>query len=217
MALPDLFVRVRIPFQHIQTACEQISTKVDKMVVYQHEPNGPDGDNIHVHMYLRGNHVSTDTLKNYIKKCCPKRDTYGNSFWSFNTAYDDGCIVYMSKGILMPSYVKGYSACEIEEYRLKYDPSKEKKKTYQAKLTYVVKETPAQSKKRKNDLIDEMRAEIKNMSNSTQVITGIVKVLNDNNVVFGRYTVRDYYDTLQSRFNTESFVSQMENFVVYKT
>lgn len=213
----DYFIRVRIPFISIRSACEQISEKVSKMVVYEHQPNGPDGDNIHVHMYLKGTQVSTDTLKNYIKKATPKKDKYGNGYWSFNQAYDDGCIVYMSKGQLDPVYIKGYTAEEIEDYRGKYDPSKEKKKTYQAKLTYVVKESPAQSKKRKNDLIDEMRAEIKNMTDVTQVVSGIVKVLNDNNVVFGRYTVRDYYDTLQARFNTESFTSVMINFLAIRT
>jgi len=108
-------VRLTRSYNDCSGACLRISGVVEKMVVFQHS----DASRIHVHMLLEACSVSTDTLKNYIKK---ELGVIGSRDWSFKTAMkvpivtvdsqlDGGFtqyIKYMSKGNLEPLFNKGY-------------------------------------------------------------------------------------------------------------
>lgn len=224
------FCRITLPFETIRPAFEVIRDEVSHLVVYEHLTDN-EVKQTHCHFYIFCPY-STDTLKNRFKECIPSKTKKGNSFWSFKTEYkpygsdktipvDRNCITYMSKGKLDPSMMKGFTQDEIDGYKSGW-VEQPVKRSYQTKLQYIVKETPCQAKKRKNDLIDEMVAEIGEIVNpefipTERIVRCIIKILNDNHVVFSRYTIRDYYDTICARKFTEKFVDQLINYVGYRT
>lgn len=108
-------VRITRSNQECTNVWSRFSNVVERMVVYEHK----DGARVHVHLLLESCKVSTDTLKNYIKK---EIGVVNSRDWSFKTAfkvpivvesqYDMGFseyIKYMSKGKYEPVYNKGYS------------------------------------------------------------------------------------------------------------
>lgn len=215
----DLFCRVRVPYANVTGAVEAIAEKCDKIVVYEHNERQ---DNIHIHLYLQRCQVSTDTVKNYFKKCGFNAGPKGTG-WSFTKATDIGCITYMSKGKLDPCYVKGFTQDEIDECKDRWveRTSETSGKKYQTRLQYIVHETPSQAKKRKNDYVEEMRLELQSHHKATNleyfvdehIVEVIIRILNRNHVVFSRYTIRDYYDTLCARQYTDQFVQSMIKFL----
>lgn len=205
------FVRVRMTQEYISVAIEKIAMVTEQVIAYEHSEKA---ENIHCHLMLIGCQVSTDTLKNYIKQSGPVPPRAGNKFWSFKTCTSDldTPITYMSKGKLDPFYIKGFTPERIAELKDKWVT---KTNLTQTKLQYIVKETPLEAKKRKNDLIQEMLSKIEHKG-TEHIVRIIVQVLNDNKCIFGRYTIRDYYDTIMSRKFTENFINSMEYFVAYR-
>lgn len=218
--MSDLFIRVTVTYVEFEKVVSLIESDLQAGCVYEHKGARP-----HIHAYLRGYARTTQHLKNLITRHIRPM---AKSDWSFKTAHDDGCITYMTKGSIDPSYVKGFTAEQMEEYKDRWkepEGSTENTKTssnskYQTKLQYVVRETPSQSKKRKNELIEEMLLEIKDREVTnlayyvdSSVVRAIIKVLNDNHIVFSRYTIRDYYDTICSRKYTEDFVQSVCTFL----
>lgn len=224
--MTDYFIRVRMSWFLIQPACELISQKVSRMVVYEHAPED-NKDNIHVHMYLTDTQVSTDTLKNYIKKFT-RVPAKGNEFWSFKTEYtpygtfkpvpiNDSCISYMSKGILEPVYVKGFTQDEIDTLKGQWDPSIMKTKAKPSKTMYVVKETHKEAKLRQNEMVDEIIKRLEQEDDLTaQNILKYIRqvVIIENKTICGRYKVRDYYDTVRAKIlQPNTWVSEMMTFI----
>lgn len=228
----ELFCRVSMPYEDLKEAFQLIADEVEKLVVYQHEAD-EDVNRTHCHFYVVYPH-STDTLKNRFKRTLPTTSKRGNSLWAFNTEYKEyhtlkvipvgpSCITYMSKGVLEPSMMKGFTQAEIDEYKSGW-VEQPVKRSYQTKLQYIVKETPSEAKKRKNDLIAEMLTELKDhipvnleYHVDEKVVRTIIKILNDNNIIFSRYTIRDYYDTICSRAFTEKFIYSVINFLSPRT
>lgn len=213
------FVRIHLTKEQLEPAIVSLQGACRQFIAYEHADNP---DRIHCHMIISEATVSTDTLKNYISKNCPtaKRGV-GNKFWSFKSANDlHGAITYMSKGKYDPFSVKGFTQDEIDSSKDRWVERTPETSKYQTRLQYVVRESPAEAKKRKNDLVKEMIYEINENNvahNSLEIIKIIIRVLNSNNVVFGRYTVRDYFDTIQGRINTDSYATQMDYFCSYRT
>lgn len=214
----DLFGRITVPYSVFEPVLKSFEEVSEKLVIYEHND---DPANAHIHFYIKSCKVSTDTLKNYCKRHSISGGSRGSG-WSFKSARDDGCITYMSKGRLTPSFVKGYTDEELEVFKSKWQPKQTSK--YQTKLQYIVKESPSEAKKRKNDLVQEMIIELNGHKPvnleyyvDEAIVRVIIKILNDNNVIFGRYTIRDYYDTICSRSYTEQFVQSMIKFMSPKT
>lgn len=92
------------------TKLEQVS---EKLIIYEHEASRK-----HIHGLVLKCKISTDTMKNWIKKCLNVK-TYPKSDWSFKTADDEYSkyITYMSKGKLQPSYYKDFEVGYIEQCR----------------------------------------------------------------------------------------------------
>lgn len=199
--LDMVFARVTASYSEVSEAIQRIASKCQRIIVYEHNARV---DNIHIHFLIEGNTVSTDTIKNYFKRNGFEPGDKGQN-WSFVGATDRGCITYMSKGILDPVFIQGYDDVDITECKESWIDRKKDK--YQTKLKYVVRETRDQAKKRKNDLLDEMLSEIVSESDIVRVI---IKVLNANNLMVGRYPVREYFDTIRARKFTSSFVDSME-------
>lgn len=197
--LAMLFARVRTPYQKVKDVIEQLAIKCERIIVFEHNERS---DNIHIHFLVEGNTISTDTIKNYFKRGGFDAGEKGQH-WSFNAATDRGCITYMSKGVLDPVYVKGYPKEETDELRKKWVP----KSTYQTRLSYMIKETPQEAKKRKNDLLDEMIVQIEHEHDVVEII---IKVLNVNKLMCSRFVIRDYFDTIMARKFTTKFVESMK-------
>lgn len=220
--LPSYFIRVHLTKEQIYPALGSLEGICQRLIAYEHNE---DVNRIHVHIILDQCQCSTDTLKNYIKKHCvvPPRAGLraGNKFWSFKKATEiSGAITYMSKGVYEPFHRKGFTQEEIDSSKDRWVERIPETSKYQTRLQYIVRETPSQAKKRKHDLMVEMIAlinERKCNNNSYETIVAIIDTLNANNIVFGRYTIRDYYDTIQSKINKESYASQIETFCCFKT
>lgn len=223
----EYFARITLPYEDVKEACRQVAEETSHLVIYQHDAD-EETARTHIHFYVVWK-ASTDTLKNRFKQYIPQ-GSKGNSLWEFKTEYKDydtkqlrkvtpNCITYMSKGELDPVFVKGFTQEQIDEYKSHW-VERPKKSSYQTKLQYICKETAGEAKKRKNDYINEMVTELSghepvNLEYHADeaIVKAIIKVLNDNNVVFSRYTIRDYYDTICSRKYTDKFINSIIKFL----
>lgn len=119
------FVRLSQPYAVLEDVIRRMGDQAKALVCYEHSEKA---DNVHVHIYIDTT-LKSDALKVRLKKVYMFQKTE----WSFVTANDDNCIVYMSKGKLEPSYVKGYTQQEIDEFRGRWEvrasPDKKDSKT----------------------------------------------------------------------------------------
>lgn len=106
-----LFVRISFPWDRIKTALEKVSEQSTAMVVYEHNDKV---DNVHVHCLVVDPKISTDTMKNYIRKEVGKVE---KTQWSFKKADDYSCITYMSKGKLEPVHCANVPVDEISRLK----------------------------------------------------------------------------------------------------
>lgn len=201
--------RVTRSFSELEAFITKLSHSSTRLLVYEHESS-----RIHIHGLITDCTVSTDTLKNWIKNVLDCKQ-FPKSDWSFITQdkkgrdVDDNFIIYMSKGVLQPRFVHGYTDDEIEQYRLQWKPP------VKVKTQYVIKlEKPAEAKKRQIDMIDEI---VRRVDSERLVVTeDIVKVICDvvyreNHTIVGRYKIRDYYDMVMYRSQPDAFIRQMSN------
>lgn len=211
--MSDYFCRIRVPYEKFSPVASLMSEKCERLIIYEHND---DPNNIHIHFYIQACQVSTDTLKNYCKRHGITGGKKGSN-WSFKLARDTGCIKYMTKGKYEPKFVKGFTDDEVAEHKSLWEDREPiiVNGKVQSKLTFVVKETPLQAKKRKNDLVEEMIKCLPKIRSDKMIIQTIIKVLNDNQTIFSRYTIRDYFDTIQGRVNEKAFVDKMEIFCAY--
>lgn len=190
--MTDLAIRLTFCYTEVQEIIEQFSNNSEGCVVYEHEKDD-EVSRTHVHMYLHKCKVSTDTLKNYIRR---KKGQVEKTDWSFKTAESDPTkyITYMSKGVLTPVYFHGYLEAYIDECKRRWvDPTVSKVKLSNGKL---VKEIDDSSNISKRQLVEEMVANIGDSECDTRVILdGIRKVLIQHRIVVGMYKVMDYYDS----------------------
>lgn len=184
--------RVTVSYDIAAKAIERIASQCDKTIVYEHND---DSTNIHIHFYLEGCKVSTDTIKNYFKREGISGGKTGSG-WSFNKARDNGCIVYATKGRYDPRYVKGYTDDEVTAFKDKWEDKPSKK---QSRLTFVVKESAKESKLRQWDLVQEIVKRSRECHTTREICEVIRKVvIIENHTVMGRYKLRDYYDTVKA-------------------
>lgn len=121
--MSHLFVRVRMTANQILPIMPKILNVCSQVIAYEHAEKR---ENIHIHMILIDCQVSTDTLKNYIRKTglVPVGDSKqkGNAFWSFKSAYEPlGAMTYMSKGKHEPFVNKGFTQEVIDECKGKWE------------------------------------------------------------------------------------------------
>lgn len=108
----DIFVRLTEGYDVMEGFIKSYADSCDKLVVYEHG----ESSRKHIHFYAVKSQIKPDAIKTRIKKYL-NVVSYDKSRWSFKTATDDGCIVYMTKGRLEPSYVKGFTQEEIVAYK----------------------------------------------------------------------------------------------------
>lgn len=216
-----LKVRVSRPYDDLKEFIEKLADACEVLVVYEHQAD--DSINrTHIHAYVEDPKVSTDTMKNWVKKVL-KVTSFPKSDWSFTEARDRGFITYLSKGQLDPLFVKGI---EVEACRLlKADWVEQPQK--KGKIQYILKaENPQERKMRQAEMIAEIRRRIHtdapvddlgyhNIQNVLHIITDVVVRQNQN--VCGRYKIRDYYDTVMALENSHHHHTSMVNFLNFKS
>lgn len=211
-----LAFRITRPFQVLEAPMKMYADNCDKLIVYEHV----DASRPHIHGLMVNPKISTDTMKNYVRKFLGKID---KTDWSFVTKdVNEKFIVYMSKGKLAPSFVKGFTEDQIEAYRNDWVSNPTQKK--QIKLTYVVKETPVERNMRQKDMVEEIVRRLKDSNdwNATRdpecVIHLIYRVVGvENKNMLSRYKVRDYYDTVMSQLDNKTWMKQMVQLCAYNS
>jgi len=183
-------------FRHLQ--CESL-------VVYQHNADD-EVKRTHVHALVKGSTVQATTMKARLTKLC---GVWKKEDWAFTTSYvsgeerlpvDDKLITYMSKGILEPSLVVGFTDEFIEIMRSQWVAPKVKKAT---KSTY-------------DDLVKEVLTLTPfGTASEFEIINNVIAVCNKHNVVCGRYKIRDIYDTVLRRQNPLAFSSRIHDMCVF--
>lgn len=202
--------RITRPFQVLEASMKMYADNCEKLIVYEHV----DASRPHIHGLIVDCKVGTDTLKNYVRKFLGKID---KTDWSFVTKdVNEKFIVYMSKGKLAPSFVKGFNEDQVEAYRNDWVSNPLKKQT---KLTYIVKETPAERKMRQEDMVNEIVKRYQESADKSPdfLIGTIYRVVSvENKNILGRYKVRDYYDTVVGRVNPTKWIDCMKKLCVYE-
>lgn len=130
----NIAFRVSEPSNKLIGFYDQLSKVSTHLIVYEHQAS-----QIHIHGLVIDCKVSTDTLKNWIKKCMGIK-VYDKSKWSFKTEYegkpvDTNFITYMSKGKLEPVF-SNYTLSEIEKFKNAWiQPEKVSSKEKEDKIT----------------------------------------------------------------------------------
>lgn len=189
-----LAIRVTRPCLDLVPFFEKLEERCDKYVFYQHDES-LSVKRTHVHGLIVGCQVSTDTLKNWIKSAV---GTVDKSDWSFVTKdVNERFITYMTKGVLEPATVKGYSEEEINKYRKDWVPHEKKKLSGGLTQFKLVSEKPETARQRQVDLLQPVLDYFiahPNEATGRTVLQHILKVIREKKLIVGRYKIRDYYD-----------------------
>lgn len=111
----DWFVRITESYDTLEGFIHKLAEECSKLIVYEHGETSRK----HIHFYARECKIKTDAIKTRVKKHLNIK-AYEKNKWSFKTADDDGCIVYMTKGRLEPMFVKGFTQEEVSSYKDKW-------------------------------------------------------------------------------------------------
>lgn len=198
-----LAIRVTKPACQLAGFYERLDQVTERNIIYEHsEKQG----NVHIHGFLVGCTVSTDTLKNWIKKDVGDMKS---TEWSFKKATSYDFITYMSKGVLQPVCVKGFTEEEIEPYRLAWVPMKksEQKLMTQYKL---VSEKPETARQRQMEMLQPIIDKLYGKRPSPRdIIDEILSVIRKQKIIVGRYKIRDYYDHVMNHLKEEEFIESI--------
>lgn len=205
-----LAIRVSRPYSELVGVFDRIKDACDKYIVYQHDADEEIARD-HVHGLIVGCKVSTDTLKNWVKKelrvsAFPKTD------WSFVTELqgspvNDQFITYMAKGHLDPVR----STWDTEEVARLKSLWKDDYSKRGLKRQYKIVEmlTPAEAKKTYNQMLDDIQARLQDRDDDRYILEQIVRYANEKRLIVGRYKIRDMYDTLRSRIKPSTYIADL--------
>jgi len=200
---------------------KKLADACDVCVVYEHQADD-SVNRTHVHAYVEGPKVSTDTMKNWVKKTLAVT-VFSKADWSFVGATDRGFITYLSKGKLDPLFVKGIEIEACHQLKAAWTDQPVRK----GKTQYILKiENPAQQKMRQAEMVAEIRRRIHTDApvdqlgyHNTENVISIIQdvVVRQNQTVCGRYKIRDYYDTVMMLENSHAHNTGMINFCAFKS
>lgn len=198
--------RVTRTFSDMSEVIDRMSEKSKLLVVYAHNE---ECERPHIH-FLIDTDVSTDTIKNWIKKCL-NVTTFNKMDWSFKSTYgddvpvDNGYVTYMSKGKYDPLYVKGFTDSEIKELKTRWVAKQPKQRMVQSKL-----------KKDKDltysDIVKIVIGKLQGNSNPELIVKTLNEVLIQYDKLVGRYKFRDMVDAIVARMDNVGWVGQMVYF-----
>jgi len=112
-------VRITHSYDTIKSLVDVWAEKCEKVAVYQH--TGSETEKVHCHLVLLNSAVAKDQLKNFAKKLSVPLT--GNQLCSFKK-YDGNvtALVYMTKGNLVPSFLKSWSLEDSDSWKKKWVP-----------------------------------------------------------------------------------------------
>lgn len=208
----DLAIRVSRKYDDVIDWVEAIDC--DKIIVFQHDAD-EEVKRDHIHMLVLGSKCKPDALKTRFKKA------YGaieKTDWSFKTAdaeYEK-YITYMTKGILVPSYMKGFDALEILNLAQKWvEPTA--KNLVKLENGRFVRNPDEPGKKTKRQMLESMRSRFESGSTTREILKVIRKVLIENNEVVGMYKIMDYYDSLLMYSDKEAWLDMVSTKINSRT
>lgn len=119
--------RIHATYQSLESFVKKVSEEADVLAVYEHN----DAKRIHIHGYVEGLRVSTDTLKNWVKKALNVKE-FPKADWEFATKIAKGihkgelvnrdALIYFHKGKHPILFNKGFTEEFVEEQHKKsYD------------------------------------------------------------------------------------------------
>lgn len=213
----NVAIRITQTYEELRSFFDQVRTVSSACAVYQHSASRD-----HVHAIIKDCKVSTDTLKNYVKRALGVT-TYPKSDWSFKTIHeggsiDDNFITYMSKGTLEPVYQFGYQPSDLDMLKSKWIPIVKTRKSEMVQYKIKV-ENPRESKIRQNELMDmvKRRCQESNAKRGRPVLEIIRQVVYvEHRTIVGRYKLRDFYDYVVSDTDKESWLDNMEKIISFK-
>lgn len=190
----SLAIRLTYAYDTIKEVIEKLKDHCSAIAVYEHQAD-EEVSRTHIHALVVDCKVSTDTIKNWVRKVIGAVD---KNDWSFKTAAKNteeqyGFIVYMTKGVLEPVYSSGYDTALLDQAKSKWvDPKAISVKAKDGKLVKDIDESNTVSKRK---ILEAIIAEVGDTEYDTRtILAGIRKVLIRYNCVIGQYKVIDYYD-----------------------
>lgn len=189
---------------------DQMLQSCDKYIVYQHEADD-EISRTHVHGLIEGCKVSTDTLKNWVKKALDVK-AFPKTDWSFVTELQgkpvtEDFITYMSKGTLSPIR-SSWDEARVDELKNKWsDEYVTRGMKRQFKIVQML--TPQEAKKTYNQMIDDIDGRIGDRDDDRHILEQIVKYVNEKRLIIGRYKIRDMYDTIRCRRKPSTYVGDL--------
>lgn len=206
-------IRITASYDDLKGYVEKMAEVSDKLVVYEHT----DVSRIHIHAYVENVTVSSDTLKNWVKKCLGVT-AFPKSDWSFVTQLQGeevkpSFITYMSKGVLRPRFIKGISAEDIEQYRLKWEErQKPRKEVVKKKETVTVYDMA-------EELYEWMKAEdIRRLNNllMSDVINEAIKIHHRYRKAYCDFSLAKVVQTAVGMFDKHPFKQELIRKVMEK-
>lgn len=213
-------IRISYSYEQLKPVFDKLQSCTERFVIYEHQAS-----RVHVHGILINCKVSTDSLKNYVKRALGN-ESVPKSDWSFKTLFEgkpvgDDFIIYMSKGTIQPVHTHNYDADVIEQYRLKWeDRSDYVRKKTRDQIQYKLKfENPKEAKIRINIMMDMVKQRVKEngLKKPRDVLEAIRQVVYvECKTVVGRYKIRDFYDYVMADADKDTWIANMEKIISFK-
>lgn len=210
--------RIHSSYESLQSFVKNVSEVSNVLAVYEH----PDTNRVHIHGYVEGLTVSTDTLKNWVKKALNVK-SFPKSDWEFaekiskgdkkGQSVDRNSLIYFHKGKYPIKFIKGLSdEFILEQHSKSYKPTEYVGKSIKTQYKLVC-ENPTQKKMRENDLIMLMIDKYKSTgANDDDVLIECIRnVLTETKTICGLYKFVDYFDTISMRIRPGKFIDDVRN------
>ena len=190
-------LRITKTGKELEAFWERLAGSCLRLIAYEHG----DGARPHCHAIVEGATVSTDTMKNWIKRAL-SMTVFPRSDWEFKS-FDGNlkAITYMTKGKYEPVFVKGFESDQINTLKgnwLSYATlmrSDGPKKPVAPQLKWAdmldIAEKRLRTEERQTDSIDRM------FDLAISVAKQVVYI--ENKALVGRHKFRDFVDTLVAR------------------
>lgn len=129
----DYFVRITHPYSRLAPLISRWSLECEKLIAYEHV--GTLTEKVHIHMVIIGSRLQKKQLRNIGNE---QADLKGNELCSFKECVSwEQPIVYMTKGVLDPSYNKGFDIALVAELKGRWVPPKNYRKVSESEKFYM--------------------------------------------------------------------------------
>lgn len=113
----DYFVRITHPYATLVPLVSDWALKCEKMAVYEHV--GSATEKVHCHLVIIGSRIQKKQLRNIA--LLYNIDLRGNEMCSFKICISPEVpLIYMTKGSIDPSYIKGWEPSEARLWKAKW-------------------------------------------------------------------------------------------------